>query len=185
MKPLRTDRLVLRQWRDGDRPAFAAMNADPCVMRFFGFTRTREQSDAIMNLLSAHIAEHGFGFFALELRASGEVIGFTGLQPVDFDAAFTPAVEIGWRLLPAHWGKGYATEAAAACLDLGFGRHGLAEIVSFAVVGNRPSRRVMERIGMRREPAFDFDHPRVEAAALRRHAFYRIAAEDFRKATAR
>ena len=178
MSPLCTDRLMLRQWRDGDRPAFAAMNADQRVMRHFGFTRTRTESDEVMDRLAAHIEEHGFGFFALELRASGEVIGFAGLQHVEFEAAFTPAVEIGWRLLAARWGRGYATEAALACLDLGFRRLGLAEIVSFAVADNWRSRRVMERIGMRHEPALDFDHPRVETPALKRHAFYRITAAD-------
>lgn len=171
-----TARLVLRNWREGDRAPFAAMCADPRVMEFFPETLTREQSDAVIDRLGAHIERHGYGFWALEEQATGAFLGFTGLANVDFAAPFVPAVEIGWRLAHRHWGKGYASEAARGCLDFGFNALGLPEIVSFAVVANVRSRRVMERLGMVRDAGCDFDHPRLPAGhPLQRHAFYRIA----------
>ncbi len=172
---LTTDRLILRQWRDQDRPAFAALNADPVVMEYFPRIRTRQESDAVLEILKDHIDEYGFGFWALELRDSGENIGFTGLQHVNFKAAFCPALEIGWRLAQHHWGKGYASEAARASLDYGFDVLDQDRIVSFAVEANTRSRRVMERIGMVHQPEFDFNHPKVEPGSpLVRHAFYAI-----------
>lgn len=171
---LHTPRLLLRPWRDSDLQPFAAMNADPRVRRWFPGTLTREESDAQAARLQAHIARNGFGFWAVELSEEAAFIGFVGLQHVDFPAVFAPAVEAGWRLGRAYWGQGYATEAARAALDDGFHRLGLNEIVSFAVAGNLPSQRVMQRIGMRRDPAFDFDHPRLpEGHPFRRHVFYR------------
>ena len=172
---LKTKRLVLRQWRDDDREAFARLNADPVVMEFFPDTRTRSESDATMDKLAGHIDRYGFGFWALELRETSENIGFTGLQHVDFEADFCPAIEIGWRLSRNHWGKGYATEADLASLDFAFRVLELEEVVSFAVMSNRRSRNVMQRVGMVHDPAFDFDHPSVDPRSpLTRHAFYRI-----------
>ncbi len=172
---LATDRLILRQWRERDREAFAGINADPLVMEFFPNTRTRAESDATMDRLAGHIDRYGFGIWALELRENGENIGFTGLMHVDFQARFCPAVEIGWRLAKSCWGKGYATEAALASLRYGFETLRLDEIVSFAVLANARSRNVMTRIGMTHDPAFDFDHPAVDPQSpLARHAFYRI-----------
>jgi RimJ/RimL family protein N-acetyltransferase len=174
-----TERLLLRPWRDSDREPWAAMNADPRVREFFPGLLDREQSDASQDRLNTHIAEHGFGFWALEERASGAFIGFTGLLHTTFPAPFTPCVEVGWRLAHQAWGKGYATEAALASLDHGFGRLGLSSIVSFAVAANIRSRRVMERIGMRHDPDGDFDHPSIPAGdPLRRHVLYRISAEE-------
>jgi RimJ/RimL family protein N-acetyltransferase len=174
---IETERLLLGHWRDSDREPWAAMNADPHVREFFPGLLTREQSDASQDSLNAHIVRHGFGFWALEERATGAFIGFTGLLHTAFPARFTPCVEIGWRLARPAWGKGYATEAARASLDYGFGKLGLASIVSFAVTANMRSRRVMERIGMRRDPDGDFDHPNIPAGnSLRRHVFYRISA---------
>jgi RimJ/RimL family protein N-acetyltransferase len=177
-----TDRLILRNWRDEDRPAFFEMNADPKVMRFFERIRNRAEADAVFDRLAGEIDRNGYGFWAMELRKTGEVIGFTGLRDIDFDASFTPSVEIGWRLLTRHWSKGYATEAARASLAHGFEHMELAEIVSFAVTENWPSRRVMERIGMRREPEHDFDHPDITPGSpLARHAFYRLTAAEWRQ----
>jgi RimJ/RimL family protein N-acetyltransferase len=171
---LRTLRLLLRGWRPDDREAFAALNADPVTMEHFESPLTREESDAFVDRIEADLAELGWGLWAVEVEGAADFIGFVGLHPVRFDAHFTPAVEVGWRLDRAHWGHGYATEAARAAVAFGFGELGLHEIVSFTVPANRRSRAVMERLGMRRDPADDFDHPRVAAGhPLRRHVLYR------------
>ena len=170
-----TERLILRQWSESDLEPFAALNADPRVMEFFTHVRTREQSDETAHRIASHIDAHGFGLWALERRDTGDFIGFTGMMHVDFDAGFLPAVEIGWRLASDQWGKGFASEAARASLSYGFNTLKLDEIVSFAVADNWRSRRVMERIGMQRDPSRDFDHPDIAAESpLRRHVFYAI-----------
>jgi RimJ/RimL family protein N-acetyltransferase len=182
MIPIGTDRLILRQWRDEDRQPFFEMNADPEVMRFFKRTRSRAEADALFDRIRGEIDRDGYGFWAVELREIGKVIGFAGLRDIHFDAPFTPAVEIGWRLLTPYWGKGYATEAARASLACGFEKVKLAEIVSFAVRENWPSRRVMERIGMRRQAQYDFDDPDASPGSpLARCAFYRLTAADWRR----
>lgn len=176
---LQTERLLLRRWRDADREPYAAMCADPRVMEFFPSTQTRQHADAIIDRQNDHIDRHGFAFWALEHKARGEFLGFTGLMHVGFTAHFTPAIEIGWRLAHRYWGKGYASEAAMASLGYGFGTLGLDEIVSFTAMGNQRSQHVMKRIGMRRDPSGDFDMPTLpDGHPLRRHAFYRIRAED-------
>jgi RimJ/RimL family protein N-acetyltransferase len=175
---IETERLLLRRWHDKDREPFAAMCADPRVMEFFPRTQTREEANAVIDRLNSHIDRHGFGFWALEDRSNGEFLGFTGLSNVGFTAPFTPAVEIGWRLAHRYWGKGFANEAARASLAWGFGKLRLPQIVSFAVLTNRRSRRVMERIGMTHDPDGEFDMPTFpEGHPLRRHALYRIRAE--------
>ena len=126
---LQTDRLILRRWRDADRDAFALMNADPRVMEFFPACLTREQSDAMMDRIEGHFDAHGFGLFAAEVRAAGELAGFVGLAIPGFEAFFTPCVEIGWRLGPAYWNQGLATEGARAVLEFAFGTVGLGEVV--------------------------------------------------------
>jgi len=174
---LRTDRLLLRRWRPDDLAPFAAMNADPDVRRYFPGLLTREQSDASVARFDAALARDGFGLFALELPGEAAFIGFTGLTRVTFDAHFTPAVEIGWRLATAYQGRGLATEAARACLDLAFNTLGLSEIVAFTVPGNAASRRVMERLGMAHDSRDDFDHPHVPPHdPLRHHWLYRLKA---------
>ena len=176
MTELRTARLLLRPWRDADLPAFAALNADPEVRRWFPGTLTRQESDAQAARFQGEIAAHGFGFWAVEAPGAAPFIGFVGLRRVTFPAPFTPAIEAGWRLARERWGRGYATEAARAALAHGFGPLALPEIVAFAVPGNAASRRVMERIGMTRDPADDFDHPAIpEGSPLRRHVLYRAA----------
>jgi RimJ/RimL family protein N-acetyltransferase len=171
-----TGRLRLRRWRDDDRAPFAAMNADPRVMEHYPATLERAESDAMVERIEACFDERGYGLWAVEVVADGELAGYVGLWPALFDAHFTPAVEVGWRLAHRHWGNGYAPEAARAALDDGFNRLGLAEIVSFTAVENDRSRRVMEKLGMTRDPDEDFQHPNVPVGdRLRPHVLYRLA----------
>ncbi len=171
---LRTARLLLRGWRRSDLAPFAALNADPRVMAHFPAPLTRAESDAAAGRIRAMFAAQGFGLWAVELPGEAPFIGFIGLAVPRFDAHFTPCVEIGWRLAAPWWNRGLATEGARAALDYGFGPARLAEIVAMAVPGNVASRRVMEKIGMVRDPAGDFDHPLVDTGhPLRRHVLYR------------
>ena len=169
-----TERLVLRQWREGDLEPFARLNADPEVMRYFPAPLSREQSDAMVDRLSGHIEAEGWGMWALERRDTGEFIGFTGLGVPRQVLPFQPCVEVGWRLAATAWGHGFATEAAREALRVGFDELGLTEIVSFTAVPNMRSRAVMERLGMVRDAAEDFDHPAVDVGhPVRRHVLYR------------
>ena len=178
---VRTGRLLLRGWQEADRVPFAAMNADPVVMEHFVSTYDRARSDAFVDRIRDRWAERGWGLWALERTDTGELIGYTGLWPAEFDAPFAPAVEVGWRLAARHWGHGFATEAARASLAFGFGTAGLAEIVSFTAVGNERSWRVMERIGLQRDPDGDFDHPAVPVGhPVRPHVLYRLSREQWR-----
>ena len=166
---LRTRRLLLRRWREADRPAFRALNADPLVMATIGPPMTAAESDAFMNRIEQHLAEHGFGLWCVEL--DGESIGFTGLAV----PWFRDGVEVGWRIRSAHWGNGYAPEAAAECLRYAFEELALDEVISFTAVINDRSRRVMDKLGLVRDPDADFEHPGVpEGSALRPHVLYRI-----------
>jgi len=171
-----TPRLRLRAWRDEDLPAFAALNADPRVMEHFPAALDRAESDRMAARIREHLAARGFGLWAVEVPGEAAFIGFVGLAVPRFEAHFCPCVEIGWRLAAAHWGRGYATEAASAALDHGFGQLGLAEIVAFTVPANLRSRRVMDRLGMRHAPADDFEHPALpEHHPLRPHVLYRLS----------
>lgn len=173
---LATERLVLRPWREADRAPFAALCADPRVMRFLGRPLTREASDALVDRFAAQFAERGFGPWAVEAPGVAELVGCVGLSVPRFDAPFTPCVELVWRLAAAHWGRGYATEAARAALRFGFETAGLAEVVSFTTRDNHASRAVMERLGMARDPREDFDHPALGPDdPLRPHVLYRLA----------
>jgi ribosomal-protein-alanine N-acetyltransferase len=173
---IRTDRLRLRPWLLSDRMPFAALNADPQAMEHLPAVLSRQESDALATRIEIHFAQHGFGLWALEIPNVASFAGFVGLSVPSFEAHFTPCVEIGWRLAPAHWGRGYATEGARAVLTFGFQTPALGEIVSFTVPGNVRSRRVMERIGMVHDSADDFDHPALpEQHQFRRHVLYRIA----------
>jgi RimJ/RimL family protein N-acetyltransferase len=172
---LQTARLRLRRWKGADREPFAALNADPVVMEFFPDPLARQQSDALIEAIERGFEQRGFGLWAVEVRATGTFIGFTGLNEVSLEAHFTPAVEIGWRLARAAWEEGYATEAAKASLTFGFEEVGLDQIVSFTSAENMRSRAVMERIGMTRDEGGDFDHPGLpHAHRLSRHVLYRI-----------
>ena len=171
-----TERLLLRRWRPSDLAPFAALNADPRVMRYFPATLSRAESDVFAERVEEHFAEHGFGLWAVEVPDLGPFIGFVGLSVPRFEASFTPCVEVGWRLAAEYWGAGYAPEAARAALAFGFDTLGLREVLSFTTVPNQPSRRVMEKLGMKHDPSNDFDHPALaEGHALRRHVLYRIA----------
>ncbi len=177
MPDLHTERLLLLRWRKSDCGPFARLNADPRVMEYFPATLTPAESDAMIGLIDAHFDRYGFGLWALELRDTGEFIGFTGLNVPNFDAPFTPCVEIGWRLAYDHWGKGLATEAARSVLHHAFTTLGLKEVVSFTAAINHRSRRVMEKLGMTRNPSDDFDHPKLPAGhPLLRHVLYRSRA---------
>ncbi len=177
---LRTKRLWLRPWRDGDLDAFASMNADPEVMEYFPAPLSRDESAASMARYRAHFDEHGFCFWAVELCGDSRFAGALGLSIPRFVAHFTPCVEIGWRLAREHWGRGYATEGAKAALRDGFARLGLEEIVAFTVPPNLRSRRVMEKLAMRRSVEDDFDHPLLAPEhPLRRHLLYRLSRADW------
>lgn len=171
---LRTERLLLRPWRESDREPFATLNADPEVMEFFPAPLTRADSDALVDRILGAFAENGWGLWAAEVVDGPEFIGFIGLAVPRFEASFNPCVEVGWRLARSAWGHGYAPEGAAEALRFGFAEAGLSEILSFTSVINTKSRRVMEKIGMTHDPADDFDHPSVPIdSPLRRHVLYR------------
>lgn len=183
---IETERLIIRNWEERDRDLFHRINSDDEVMRFFGFRRTRPVADAFMDKLQAENAARGYGFVALELRETGEPIGMAGLKPTSEVPSRQPeSIEIGWRLAPEHWRKGYVTEAAEALLRYGFERLDLDEIVSFAVWNNDASLAVMRRIGMSHVDGGDFDHPTVPDTSpeLRRHALYVLSRNEWRKRT--
>ncbi|MDX2642567.1 GNAT family N-acetyltransferase [Streptomyces sp. NPDC001902] len=175
MTELSTERLILRRWQDRDLAPWAAMNADPEVREHLGEPLTREQSDASVARFLAEFDERGYGWWAVEIRATGGFAGFAGLDRVDDGLPFT-GVEIGWRLARAAWGKGYATEAALAVLAFGFGTLGLDEILAVTTAGNLRSQAVMRRIGMTRDPAGDFEDPTAPEGPLRPNVLYRITA---------
>ncbi|GIH99131.1 GNAT family N-acetyltransferase [Planobispora takensis] len=179
---LRTPRLLLRPWLSSDLGPFAALNADPQVMEHFPAVLGREESDAFATASNEAISRQGWGRWALEVIATGEFIGFTGLHRPTFEAPFMPATEIAWRLSRRSWGQGYATEAARAALGFAFGRLGLDEVVSFTATVNLRSSAVMRRLGMIHDPAGDFDHPVLPAGhRLRRHVLYRLSATGWRE----
>ena len=176
---LHTDRLLLRPWRASDRAPFAALNADPQVMEWFVAPLNTTELDAFVDRIEEHFREHGWGLWAVEVAGADPFIGFVGLNPADTTLGY-PSVEIGWRLAAAHWGHGFAPEAALEALRFGFDDLHLDEIVSFTSVGNAKSRRVMTKIGMTRNPEDDFDHPGVpKSSPLSRHVLFRISASAF------
>jgi len=178
---LRTDRLLLRQWRPADKEPFAVLNADPVVMEHFPSTLDSAQSDAFADRIAAGFASLGYGLWAVEVPGEAEFIGYVGLALHTFEAHFTPAVEVGWRIARDFCGRGFASEAARAAVHDGFDRVGLEEIVSFTTPANVRSVRVMERIGMTRDPADDFDHPRLPVGhPLRRHLLYRLGRVNYK-----
>ncbi|AHG18993.1 GCN5 family acetyltransferase [Chania multitudinisentens RB-25] len=168
-----TERLLLRAWQDSDLPAFAAMNADPEVMKYFPACLSREESDALANRIRQFMQQHGWGLWAVEAKGGAPFLGFVGLAIPSDDLPCSPCVEIGWRLAAEYWGQGYASEAAYGALNLAFNTLGLTEVVAFTAETNRPSRRVMERIGMTFSGE-TFDHPRLAVGhPLRKHVLYR------------
>jgi RimJ/RimL family protein N-acetyltransferase len=173
-----TKRLVLRQWKDSDLEPFYQMSSDPIVMKYFPSILSRSESDAFVRKVSGLIESRGWGFWALEEKATSEFIGFTGIHVPIAELPFSPCVEIGWRLRHSSWAKGFAFEAAEKVLGFSFQNLGLDEIVSYTSVGNLRSRKVMERIGMKMNG--EFDHPALPPAShLRRHILFRISKVDW------
>lgn len=184
MTPIRTQRLILRNWEERDRDLFHRINSDAQVMEFFPFRRDRATADAVMDRMREEIARDGFGWTAAEVADTGECIGFIGLHAAEIaDIVPTGSFEIGWRLAPEYWGKGYVTEGANALLAFGFTKLELAEIISFAVGSNTRSTAVMERLGMRRDADADFDHPNVPDTHpdLKPHWLYRISRDEWQR----
>lgn len=173
---IETPRLIVRQWQDADLPAFAALNADPQVMRFFPARLTTTQSNQLAVRLQQLIDRQGWGFWAVALKDSGQFIGLTGLHIQPFQAAFpaTPLLEIGWRLAPAYWRQGLAREAALAARDFAFARLHQRTLYAFTARNNVPSRQLMRRIGLY-DLHQDFNHPALPAGhPLARHCLYRL-----------
>ena len=182
MTTLKTERLILRPWCEQDLEPLAKLNADPRVMEYLLAPLTYEESAARLEVYTQHIRNFGWGLWAVSVPGISDFIGWIGLWPIGFDAHFTPAIEVGWRLLPEFWGYGYATEGARASLKYGFEILKLDEIVSITVVANIRSRRVMERIGMHHDPKDDFDHPKLSVDhKLRRHVLYRLKQDEWKK----
>lgn len=182
MKILETDRLLLRTWRDDDLEPFFAINQDPQVMEFFPSLQDLETTQRLITRSKEHLKAHSYSLYACERKDIRAFIGFIGLMTPHFDAHFTPAIEIGWRLASSAWGKGFATEGARAILEDGFQRLELSEIVSFTAKQNQKSIRVMEKIGLKHDAKDDFDHPKLEEGhPLRRHVLYRLSKERYFK----
>lgn len=176
-----TERLVLRGWRDDDKPAYAQLNGDPEVMAHFPSTLTPLQSDEMVDRMVAGWNERGYGLWAVEVRATRSFVGFIGLSSPSWTAPFTPCIEVGWRLARHAWGQGFAPEGARAALRWGFAELDPPgdEFVSFTTVANTKSRRVMEKLGLVHDPGADFDHPLLPDWAERRHVLYRIGRRRF------
>jgi len=178
---LTTERLILRPWRDEDLAPLFAINGDPDSMHYFAATMTRAESDAWAARMRAHFTEHGWGFWVVAEEATRDFVGVVGLLTIPWQAAFTPAVEIGWRIGPRFRRQGYAEEAARAALGFGFGTLGLEKIVAFTVPGNAASWKLMGKLGM--VPAGEFDHPRLpEGHHYRRHLLYSLTKAGWRDA---
>jgi len=176
---LETARLALRDWQDADRAPFAAMNADPAVMEFFPKRLSAAESDLLVDRYQIELEKSGYCPWAVEELSTGSFIGFVGLHAVPASLPFAPGTEVGWRLACSYWGRGYATEAALAAVRFGFGPLDMDKIFSFTAVVNVRSRRVMERLGMSRDEADDFDHPNIAAGhPLRPHVLYSLSRGD-------
>jgi RimJ/RimL family protein N-acetyltransferase len=176
MAPIRleTPRLILRQWQKSDYAPYIQLNADEIVMEYFPSILSTEQTIAQIGRIISHIDKYGYGFFAVERKDNGQFIGFTGLAHVNFESYFTPCMEVGWRLSRENWNHGFATEAAKACIDLGFEQLGIKDIYSFTSVHNERSERVMQKIGM--EKIGTFVHPHIaEGDFLKEHVLYKIS----------
>jgi RimJ/RimL family protein N-acetyltransferase len=179
-----THRLVLRPFTDVDRAPFAALNAHPLVVESLGSSPSRAESDEMIDRYRDEMAREGWGLWAVEVPDGAPFVGMVGLHRVRATLPFAPAVEVGWRLHPDHWGRGYATEAAGASLRYGFEEGGIDEIVAFTITGNTRSQAVMERIGMRRDANGDFEHPGLpEGSPWRRHVLYRVSRSDWAAAS--
>lgn len=171
---LETERLYLRQWKESDKHPLYLINSNPEVMRYFPNLLTEEENNAAVDRVRAHIETHGWGFWAVELKETGKLAGFVGLNIPTYELPFSPCVEIGWRLSPEYWGKGYATEAGKTCLEFAFGTLNLNEIVSFTSVLNTPSEAVMKRLGMKNANANFFNPVVPKESPLSEHVLYKV-----------
>lgn len=179
----KTERLICRPLASTDRDELIDVHSDPRMSKFFPFAFTPSYIDGLIERIEAAQTDNGFCFGPTFLRSTGRMVGLVGLNQVSFEAPFTPAVEVGWRIAANHWGRGYASEAGAGALRFGFEQLQLTEIVSFAVPANIYSTRVMQRIGMKPRPDLDFDHPDIEAgSALKRHVLYSVTLEEWQRA---
>lgn len=180
MTIIETNRLILRNFTETDIEILTKINQDPKVCEFLLSIGTRDSTEKLIKKIIDHQHENGFSLYAVELKDTGQMIGWCGLMILSFEAHFTPAVEIGWRLASEHWNQGYATEAAKAVLQYAFNRLELNEVVSFTAVGNMRSRRVMEKIGLHHNTEDDFDHPKLEKShPLCQHVLYRISKNNY------
>lgn len=172
---LETERLILRPFEDRDAEAFSNINADPKVMRYFPEPYSTEKTKKLLDVFADKQERYGYAFSAVERKEDGCLLGMNGLSPLERGAPFVPCTEIGWRLTPSAWGKGYATEAAKAWLTYGFETLNLPEILSYTPTLNTPSQQVMQRIGMERAQDLDFDHPDLaDDSPLRSMVVYRM-----------
>jgi RimJ/RimL family protein N-acetyltransferase len=179
-KIVETERLILRTWTDDDLKPMVLINQDPKVMEYFPSTLTPRETQQLVQKIVDHDDEHGFTFYAVERKDTHKFIGFIGLLRPNFEAHFTPAVEIGWRLSSEHWGQGFAPEGAQAVLDYAFRVLDIPEIVSFTTGNNQKSRRVMEKIGLHHDVNDDFNHPKLtKESPLRHHVLYRLKQEAY------
>jgi len=179
-KIIETDRLILRTWTDSDLQPMFAINQDPKVMEYFPGLQDLETTKNFIAKVNNHFEKHGYSLYACVRKDSNEFIGFIGLLIADFEAHFTPATEIGWRLSSKHWGQGFATEGAKAVLDYAFRELKIPEIVSFTAEGNAKSIKVMQKIGLRHNANDDFDHPKLDdTSPLKRHVLYRLSNEQY------
>jgi [ribosomal protein S5]-alanine N-acetyltransferase len=175
---IQTKRIGLRAWLEEDVEPFSRINADPEVMKFFPGPLSKVETERFVSAIENHFNEKGFGLYAVDELASCDFIGFIGLNTATFESDFTPCVEVGWRLSPEYWGKGFATEGALACLKKGFQEFSLEEIVSFTSAINNRSVAVMKRIGLKYR--MDFDHPRLDPKSqLCKHALYSLTRMEY------
>lgn len=180
MRILETERLFLRTFQENDVESLIAISQDEKVMQFFPAIPTREEIIAFIDRIITHQEEKNFSLYAAEIKSTGEMIGFVGLFTATFTAHFTPAIEIGWRLSSKHWNQGYATEAAKAVLDYAFRKLDLDEVVSFTSELNKPSIRVMQKIGLHTNLEDNFDHPKVPTGCpLMGHVLYRLNRSEY------
>ena len=178
---METERLILRQWRQNDYAVYAQLNADPLVMQYFPATLTKQESDEQAERIKSLIEERGWGFWAVELKSTGQFIGFVGLHSQDENSGIpnAPLVEIGWRIAAQYWGLGYAPEVAYRALTFAFETLSVPEIYAFTALQNAPSQWVMSKIGMVNTKQ-DFNHPKLSAGhVLARHCLYKITQQQW------
>ena len=182
MSPLLTKRLILRDWREEDLPPFFELNSDPKVMEYFPKVLSREESDELAEEIRRRLRTFGWGFWAVEEKASGEFVGFVGLNRPQFSLPFTPCIEVGWRLLRRYWGKGYATEAGSKSLEFAFNQLQENEVLAFATAINLRSVAVMKRLGMANTNS-NFMHPEIlPESELSEHVLYKAVSSQWQRA---